>query len=540
MFCRNCGKAISEKDRFCPHCGTRNADFAPDKAPSDFDRDQGRQIDLTDAEFYTAPDADDKDQSENKTAAPKKRRRPFKKQRQNNAAPNPYDDEKAEKAEKPHPENKANPKNQEKQENAEETPKKPRNTKRNLKITALIVVLVLLAGGLGALAFYALNQRYEAAMTNGNNYLDAKKYDLAYASYSKAVNIFKHRADAYEGRAAVRLAQKNYKAAEKQLKQAKSVQDTTYGKALWADLYAHTNRESAAEAQIKQVSIAKDINRRAGVTSGKVCRRLGEPDTGIHIVRRALKRAKTTRDKKALYNELIRLYVAADKSNDDISDLIDQATKDTGDTSYLDKRDDLLIGRPAFSTPSGTYNAGFKLKMKLGRRGEIIHYTTDGSTPTEKSTQYSAPIALKPESTTTVKMIEVNTNGRKSNVVKGIFTIRAVAAPEIGKWKTGNDGLMDTLSFTWKKVNGVTGYEPNITTVTPDNQSNRDIEDRDEKSTTATTVANDSGYKLVGRVRAYVTIDGTKYYSAWSKEITYDNGYDDSQGQDNQSATAAQ
>lgn len=56
MFCRHCGKPIIATDRFCKHCGSPNALFhADESAPSDLDRDQGKALDLSEAEAAVRP-----------------------------------------------------------------------------------------------------------------------------------------------------------------------------------------------------------------------------------------------------------------------------------------------------------------------------------------------------------------------------------------------------------------------------------------------------------------------------------------------------
>jgi hypothetical protein len=49
---------------------------------------------------------------------------------------------------------------------------------------------------------------------------------------------------------------------------------------------------------------------------------------------------------------------------------------------------------PTFNPPAGTYNGGQTVAMSSITPNAVIYYTTDGSTPTTSSTQYSTPIGV--------------------------------------------------------------------------------------------------------------------------------------------------
>jgi hypothetical protein len=82
---------------------------------------------------------------------------------------------------------------------------------------------------------------------------------------------------------------------------------------------------------------------------------------------------------------------------------------------------------PVFSPTPGTYPNFTVLPVTISdaTSGTIIHYTTDGSTPTTTSTQYSAAVSL-PVATTTLKAIAVNANG-SSAVTAGTYLL----APQV-------------------------------------------------------------------------------------------------------------
>ncbi|EFV01263.1 hypothetical protein HMP0721_1644 [Pseudoramibacter alactolyticus ATCC 23263] len=501
MFCRHCGKPIIATDRFCKHCGSPNALFhADESAPSDLDRDQGKALDLSEAEAAVRPAP-----REGNTAAGKRRWRKRVSARQV-SGPRSGDEEAK-------PEQKIVP------------PVKKK--KPNLKAIAVVAGLILVAAAAGGLFLWLQNNQYTHAMRAGDSYLDAAKYKNAKASYAQASRIKARKPDGYEGQAAADIGLGQYPSAKKQLNAAVKHESTTYGKALWAALEARTNRKRAAVAKLNQVAEADDINRRAGVTAGDAAKRLGKYNTGIKIVNKALKNVTSKKDKKYLYDTLIDLYVAANKSNDAISDLLDRAAKATGDTSYIDRRETLLVGKPVFKDASGTFNAGFKLSIKAGKSGETIYYTTNGDAPTKASARYTGAIMLPPENTTVIRAVEYNSSGRKSRTVKGVYTIRALSAPKAQTWKDVEDvNGMDAKSFSWNKVSGATGYDTSITLLQPGTSKVIQGENREADSTAVTVTTSDAGYMLKGKVRAYIEIDGTRYYSAWSNEVSADNGYE--------------
>jgi tetratricopeptide (TPR) repeat protein len=501
MFCTQCGKAIQATDRFCKHCGSLNGLYHPDDpAPSDLDRDQGRALDLSEAEAAVRP-------APGGGNAPAGKRRWRKRMSARQVSGTQAGDGESK------PEQKMVP------------PMKKK--KPNFKVIAVVAVLILVAAAAGGLFLWLQNNQYEHAMRAGDSYLDAAKYKNARASYAEASRIKPRRPDGYEGQAAADLGLGRYPNAKKQLKAAAEHESTTYGKALWAALDARTNRKRAAASKLNQVAKADDIRRRAGVAAGDAAKRLGKYNTGIKIVNKALKNVTSKKDKKYLYDTLIDLYVAADKSNDAISALLDRAAKATGDMSYIERRETLLVGKPVFKDASGTFNAGFKLSIKAGKSGETIYYTTNGDAPTKASARYTGAIVLPPENTTVVRAVEYNSSGRKSRTVKGVYTIRALSAPKAQAWKDVEDANgMDAKSFSWNKVSGATGYDTSITLLQPGTSKAVQGESREADSTAVTVTTSDAGYMLKGRVRAYIEINGTRYYSAWSNEVSVDNGYE--------------
>lgn len=72
---------------------------------------------------------------------------------------------------------------------------------------------------------------------------------------------------------------------------------------------------------------------------------------------------------------------------------------------------DILSGycsAPMFSVPGGYQTGSITLEMTTSTEGGVIHYTTDGSTPTEGSAQYTAPLTIS--DTQTVRAITIADN----------------------------------------------------------------------------------------------------------------------------------
>jgi putative alpha-1,2-mannosidase len=126
-------------------------------------------------------------------------------------------------------------------------------------------------------------------------------------------------------------------------------------------------------------------------------------------------------------------------------------------TSKVD--DNLIVANPYFVNGARTFKDNTSVEIKNGNDGAKIYYTTDGSTPTEKSTLYSAPIAVS--ATTTIKAIAIK-NGKSSMVDAGTFTKTKgdVKLSLINKYlpnypAEGQDALIDGLhgSANWRLGN---------------------------------------------------------------------------------------
>jgi len=87
----------------------------------------------------------------------------------------------------------------------------------------------------------------------------------------------------------------------------------------------------------------------------------------------------------------------------------------------------LVTAAPTFTPNGGSITSSTTIAMTSISSSALIYYTTDGSTPTAKSTLYTAPITLS--STATIKAIAVRNNLEDSSVSSATFTVPTASKP---------------------------------------------------------------------------------------------------------------
>ncbi|WP_400260580.1 leucine-rich repeat protein [Candidatus Methanomassiliicoccus intestinalis] len=87
------------------------------------------------------------------------------------------------------------------------------------------------------------------------------------------------------------------------------------------------------------------------------------------------------------------------------------------------------VETPTFSPEHGTYAGTQTVNLSSKTEGAIIYYTIDGTEPTTRSTEYTAPITVS--STTTIKAIAVKDGMKDSAVASATYTIQS--PPPAGK-----------------------------------------------------------------------------------------------------------
>ena len=105
---------------------------------------------------------------------------------------------------------------------------------------------------------------------------------------------------------------------------------------------------------------------------------------------------------------------------------------------------------PTFSLASGVYPPTQMVTLSVAMNGAVIHYTTNGATPTAGSTTYNS--AIKVSATETIKAIAVASGYDNSAIATATYTI-GLAAPQQWTWMggspTGNQpGVYGTLGVS--------------------------------------------------------------------------------------------
>ena len=140
---------------------------------------------------------------------------------------------------------------------------------------------------------------------------------------------------------------------------------------------------------------------------------------------------------------------------------------------------------PTFSVPSGTYTSVQTVAISDATAGATIFFTTDGSTPTTASTQYSGTISVK--ATETLKAIATATGFSNSAVASTSYTINlpdflvavnpstlTIVAGKSGMATftvTPQNGFNSQVSFTCSRLPAEASCSFSPATVTPNGGS---------------------------------------------------------------------
>jgi uncharacterized protein (TIGR02145 family) len=106
----------------------------------------------------------------------------------------------------------------------------------------------------------------------------------------------------------------------------------------------------------------------------------------------------------------------------------------------------LTCDTPTFSVKAGTYRETFTTTISCATSDAVIHYTTDGSTPTASSAVYSTVLTISAD--TTLKAIAIESGWTSSIVVSAAYLIRSCADPTFSFPRTTTPYDLITLSCT--------------------------------------------------------------------------------------------
>jgi Pro-kumamolisin, activation domain/Chitobiase/beta-hexosaminidase C-terminal domain len=106
------------------------------------------------------------------------------------------------------------------------------------------------------------------------------------------------------------------------------------------------------------------------------------------------------------------------------------------------------VATPTFNPAAGTYGSGQAVTISDATSGATIYYTTDGTTPTTASTQYTGPITLT--HTETIEAIAAAPGKTNSGVASATYTVNPVpvAVTITGTSTAGNVRHSTTIMLT--------------------------------------------------------------------------------------------
>ena len=203
-----------------------------------------------------------------------------------------------------------------------------------------------------------------------------------------------------------------------------------------------------------------------------------------------------------LYKAAVKFYEKTEQPNK-ISDLL----QDCEDKNVLSAMNDYVSSAPKFSLKEGTYDEVQQVTL-TSATGGTIYYTTDGSDPTESSTEYKEAVLLQSEGDTEIRAIAVNKKGIPSAVSSAKYSIEfpLVDAPAVSP-STGQYSTATQITIT--VPDGYTAYYTmDGSTPTASSEKYTDPIDMPENSQTtfsAILVNDKNGKTTEATTRNYIT-----------------------------------
>ena len=235
-------------------------------------------------------------------------------------------------------------------------------------------------------------------------------------------------------------------------------------------------------------------------------------------------------DKSTLYSEEITIdktttiKAIAIKEGMTDSDVVEAGfTIEKGDSPQEVK----VVADPAISPNGGTYDKAQNITITSDTSGAKIYYTTDGSTPTEKSNLYSKPFVVSKD--TVIKAIAVKDGMTNSKVttINYVISGSAISGSEIKDkpWiftDVAQDNGWKHLSVKYVYNNDIMGAITGTTLFQPDRQL--------ERGMFATMLYRMAGSPQVTYKEKFSDVPAGKWYSdaiIWANENKIVDGYSD-------------
>ncbi len=89
----------------------------------------------------------------------------------------------------------------------------------------------------------------------------------------------------------------------------------------------------------------------------------------------------------------------------------------------------IVAAAPGFTPAPGTYTAAQAVKLSDSTSGAVLYYTTNGTTPTTSSAQYTPGTPIEISKTTKIEAIAVASGYSNSAVIGGTYTIETSTTP---------------------------------------------------------------------------------------------------------------
>jgi hypothetical protein len=122
------------------------------------------------------------------------------------------------------------------------------------------------------------------------------------------------------------------------------------------------------------------------------------------------------------------------------------------------------VATPTFSPVAGTYGSAQTVTISSATSGATIYYTTNGSTPTTSSTQYTAPITVS--TSETVKALAVKTGYTNSAIGSAAYVIGNTVATPTFSPVAGSYGPAQTVTISTTTSGATIYYTTNGSTPT--------------------------------------------------------------------------
>ena len=169
------------------------------------------------------------------------------------------------------------------------------------------------------------------------------------------------------------------------------------------------------------------------------------------------------------------------------------------------------VATPTFSPVAGSYDVAQNVTISCTTDGAVIHYTTDGTDPTDQSAVYSTPIAVS--ETTTLKAIAVCGGAYDSEVASATFTIGGQApAPSVVYTLTPTNGTnssyADNCDIT---IDGITWNLTGNSQMSPWRIGGKSLDNQDRELYSKTAIIQDiSSIEVTHGEASGITVNSVK------------------------------